>query len=278
MTEFCLVGVNNLGTRPLRSELRVRFLIPECAPPHLLGGLSALPQVMGMMQGKTVGDTFYVLDSFALPVEGTETRVNAANEANEYMVAFLESSREVGRQARASPRRPLRRTRPLLAAATSLPRPHPEATIPPPTHLRHRRTSWGGTTLTRGTGAGCPGSTAAPRCSTSSSRCVHAPRHCRQLLRFQGVESQAPRPPYACDPGLSRATPQEPFLAIIIDPVRTCAAGRVEIGAFRTFPEGYKPSGEEQSEYQTIPLNKIEDFGVHANQYYTCGPGGGCGV
>lgn len=59
-----------------------------------------------MMMGKTVGDTFVVLDSFALPVEGTETRVNAASEANEYMVQFLESSREVGRQ--------VRRRRPLL--------------------------------------------------------------------------------------------------------------------------------------------------------------------
>ncbi len=29
------------------------------------------------MQGKVQGDTFIVIDSFALPVEGTETRVNA---------------------------------------------------------------------------------------------------------------------------------------------------------------------------------------------------------
>jgi hypothetical protein len=34
-------------------------------------------QVMGIMQGKIQGDTFIVIDSFALPVEGTETRVNA---------------------------------------------------------------------------------------------------------------------------------------------------------------------------------------------------------
>ena len=34
-------------------------------------------QVMGLMQGKVQGDTFVVIDSFALPVEGTETRVNA---------------------------------------------------------------------------------------------------------------------------------------------------------------------------------------------------------
>jgi COP9 signalosome complex subunit 5 len=34
-------------------------------------------EVMGLMQGKVEGDTFIVLDAFALPVEGTETRVNA---------------------------------------------------------------------------------------------------------------------------------------------------------------------------------------------------------
>lgn len=47
------------------------------------------------------------------------------------------------------------------------------------------------------------------------------------------------------------------------------ASGKVEIGAFRTYPEGYKPPEEGPSEYQTIPLNKIEDFGVHAKQYYS---------
>ena len=61
----------------------------------LLKGQQSAGQVMGMMQGKTVGDTFVVLDAFALPVEGTETRVNAAAEANEYMVAFVEASQHV---------------------------------------------------------------------------------------------------------------------------------------------------------------------------------------
>ncbi len=42
--------------------------------------------------------------------------------------------------------------------------------------------------------------------------------------------------------------------------------GQVEIGGFRTYPEGYKPPDEGPSEYQTIPLSKIEDFGVHAKQ------------
>jgi COP9 signalosome complex subunit 5 len=42
----------------------------------------------------------------------------------------------------------------------------------------------------------------------------------------------------------------------------------VDIGAFRTYPENYTPPNASASEYQSIPLNKIEDFGVHANQYY----------
>ena len=46
------------------------------------------------------------------------------------------------------------------------------------------------------------------------------------------------------------------------------SAGKVEIGAFRTFPQGYKPPDEGPGEYQSIPLDKIEDFGVHAKQYY----------
>lgn len=61
---------------------------------------------------------------------------------------------------------------------------------------------------------------------------------------------------------------QEPFVAIVIDPVRTVSSGKVNLGAFRTYPKGYKSPNEEPSEYQTIPLNKIEDFGVHCKQYY----------
>lgn len=56
-----------------------------------------------------------------------------------------------------------------------------------------------------------------------------------------------------------RANPQ-------IDPNRTISAGKVEIGAFRTYPEDHKSSGT--SQYQSIPLDKIEDFGVHAGSYY----------
>lgn len=47
---------------------------------------------MGLMQGKVVGTSLVIMDSFALPVQGTETRVNAANEANEYMVEYIQGS------------------------------------------------------------------------------------------------------------------------------------------------------------------------------------------
>jgi COP9 signalosome complex subunit 5 len=59
---------------------------------------------------------------------------------------------------------------------------------------------------------------------------------------------------------------QDPFLALVVDPNRTVSAGKVDIGAFRTYPEGHTPSGA--GTHQSVPLDKIEDFGAHANEYY----------
>jgi len=41
-------------------------------------------EVMGYFTGKIAGTTFLVMDAFPLPVEGTETRVNAHRDAEEY--------------------------------------------------------------------------------------------------------------------------------------------------------------------------------------------------
>ncbi|KAJ3099316.1 COP9 signalosome complex subunit 5 [Phlyctochytrium planicorne] len=147
-------------------------------------------EVMGLMQGKIHDDTMYIMDSFALPVEGTETRVNAQAEGYEYMVNYMIKAREVGR----------------LENAIGWYHSHP--------------------------GYGC-------------------------WLSGIDVSTQMLNQQY-----------QEPFVAVVIDPNRTIAAGKVEIGAFRTYPEGYKAPDEGPSEYQSIPLNKIEDFGVHCKQYY----------
>ncbi|EYU29154.1 hypothetical protein MIMGU_mgv1a0183041mg, partial [Erythranthe guttata] len=51
-------------------------------------------EVMGLMQGKTDGDAIIVMDAFALPVEGTETRVNAQADAYEYMVDYSQTNKQ----------------------------------------------------------------------------------------------------------------------------------------------------------------------------------------
>lgn len=66
---------------------------------------------------------------------------------------------------------------------------------------------------------------------------------------------------------MQNQTFQDPWLAIVVDPVRTISSGQVQIGAFRTYPKDYTPP-DSSSEYQTIPLEKIEDFGVHCKSYY----------
>lgn len=146
---------------------------------------------MGLMQGKIAGDTFIVTDAFRLPVEGTETRVNAQDEANEYMVGYLQACRDQGK----------------LENAVGWYHSHP--------------------------GYGC-------------------------WLSGIDVSTQS-----------TQQTFSDPFLAVVIDPDRTISAGKVEIGAFRTYPDDYKPEAAQTDNSASIPLAKIEDFGAHASRYYS---------
>lgn len=148
-------------------------------------------EVMGLLLGKVDGPTMIAMDSFALPVEGTETRVNAQAQAYEYMAAYTVSAQQVGR----------------LENVIGWYHSHP--------------------------GYGC-------------------------WLSGIDVSTQMLNQQF-----------QEPFVAVVIDPIRTISAGKVNLGAFRTYPKGYRPPDEGPSEYQSIPLNKIEDFGVHCKQYYS---------
>ena len=149
-------------------------------------------EVMGLMQGYILPETFVVTDAFRLPVEGTETRVNAQDDANEYIVSYLQSCRDAGRQEN----------------AVGWYHSHP--------------------------GYGC-------------------------WLSGIDVSTQETQQMMG------------PFVAVVIDPERTISAGKVEIGAFRTFPADFTPAKEahEDDEYQTIPLGKVEDFGAQANRYYS---------
>ena len=182
-------------------------------------------EVMGMLMGKIVDSTFHVLNVFPLPVEGTETRVNAQSQANEYIIKYLETQRSNG----------------VSDYCIGWYHSHP--------------------------GYGC-------------------------WLSGIDVGTQALNQQF-----------QDPFLAVVIDPHETIKTGKVAIDGFRTYPEGHKvriasrrrlvivsSSARRQSHaliaislrpslapqgranagttQSSIPLEKVEDFGVHADRYY----------
>lgn len=150
-------------------------------------------EVMGLMLGYTEHETFIVTDALRLPVEGTETRVNAQSEADEYMVQYLERSRQAGQ----------------LENAVGWYHSHP--------------------------GYGC---------------------------WLSGIDVDTQR---------TQQTFSDPFLAVVIDPHRTISAGKVEIGAFRTYPDNYKPEIQESASdgMAAVPMAKAADFGAHADRYYS---------
>ncbi|UNI16412.1 COP9 signalosome catalytic subunit rri1 [Purpureocillium takamizusanense] len=150
-------------------------------------------EIMGLMQGYVTDETFIVTDAFRLPVEGTETRVNAQSDANEYMAQYLELCRAQGRQEN------------VVGWYHS----HP--------------------------GYGC-------------------------WLSGIDVETEAMQQQFT-----------DPFLAVVIDPHRTINAGKVDIGAFRTYPKDYKPASSDAGGdgAGTVPLAKAAEFGAHANRYYS---------
>ncbi|KAL0228778.1 hypothetical protein GEMRC1_013398 [Eukaryota sp. GEM-RC1] len=145
-------------------------------------------EVMGIMTGRVSANTFIVLDAFPLPVEGTETRVNAQAEADVYNTEFRRLSEELGRT---------------------------EYSV----GWYHSHPSYG--------------------------------------CWLSGIDVMTQKSNQMLDP----------FVAVVIDPVRTAAAGRVEIGSFRTFPDDYTAPST-RAECEVIPTDKMQDFGAHANSYY----------
>lgn len=58
-----------------------------------------------------------------------------------------------------------------------------------------------------------------------------------------------------------------PYVAVVIDPIRTMTTGKVDVRAFRTFPEGYKGNCEVQQDL--VPETLIQDWGMHYHRYYS---------
>ncbi len=59
---------------------------------------SSSHEVMGLLLGHTEGDCFWLREGFALPVESTETRVNAGEECLDYMIRKTELYEGLGRK------------------------------------------------------------------------------------------------------------------------------------------------------------------------------------
>ena len=176
---------------------------------------------MGLMLGKVEGDCMIVQDCLALPVEGTETRVNASSQAYEYMSKFMEDIRSVDR----------------LENAIGWYHSHPGygcwlSGIDVSTQKLHQQYEGNWQRL-------------------QFLRDIFPWYYRRNIFKFQFGRNFL-----------------EPFVAIVVDPVRTMSSGKINIGAFRAYPNGYKPPDDQPNEYQSIPLAKIEDFGVHCKQYY----------
>lgn len=150
-------------------------------------------EVMGMLTGKIVGPSIVVCDVYPLPVEGTETRVNAQNEAYEYMVQYLDLLKKVGREEH------------IVGWYHS----HP--------------------------GYGC-------------------------WLSGIDVATQSLNQNF-----------QDPYLAIVVDPIRTVNQRKVDIGAFRAFPPGYVATDKLDPVSKAMPhvvKSKKQDYGTHAKDYY----------
>lgn len=149
-------------------------------------------EVMGMMTGKVFDHELVVVDTYPLPVEGTETRVNAQAEGYEFMVQYLQGLKNLG---------------------------HNEDII-----------GW----YHSHPGYGC-------------------------WLSGIDVSTQSLNQQF-----------QDPYLAVVIDPTRSRKNGHLEIGAFRTFPDSAAGNlGLQGVDVRNLPKNKMDEFGAHAENYYS---------
>lgn len=56
------------------------------------------------------------------------------------------------------------------------------------------------------------------------------------------------------------------FFAMVVDPFRTLSSRKVDIGCFMTYTQD--SSSNRSNFIESIPLNKAQEFGYHANKYY----------
>lgn len=173
-----------------------------------------------------------VMDSFALPVEGTETRVNAQAQAYEYMTTYTESCEAVQRQEK------------VIGWYHS----HPGygcwlSGIDVSTQMLNQQFQEPFVAIVVKIPNG-------QFLSALSVPCIISYLD-RSYSNNIGWKSWSRRFSHLSKSNLHKITCTGLLYLILND------------------LQGYKPADEGPSEYQSIPLNKIEDFGVHCKQYYS---------
>ena len=147
-------------------------------------------EIMGMLYGHTKGSTFVITDVVSLPVEGTETRVNASADCDAYTLEYLDFKNQTG---------------------------------------------------------------------YADSYCGWYHSHPSYKCWLSGIDVATEK---------LHQNVMDPWIAIVVDPVTTSTNGKVEIGAFRTFPDGFVPP-QTAVEKKILPSDKVKDFGSFFNSYYT---------
>ncbi|ELP85766.1 COP9 signalosome complex subunit, putative [Entamoeba invadens IP1] len=147
-------------------------------------------EIMGILKGQTKGDAFIITDVISLPVEGTETRVNASESCDSYLLEYRDFTEQIGFKE--------------------------------------------------------------PLCGWYHS---HPSYKC--WLSAIDVKTEQ-----------LHQTFQDPWVAIVIDPVTTSTNDKIEIGSFRAFPTGFKPTQTAEAK-KVLPRDKLKDFGSCYDQYYT---------
>ncbi|QPG77230.1 hypothetical protein FOA43_004637 [Brettanomyces nanus] len=158
-------------------------------------------EIMGMLTGKYINNELVVMDCYALPVHGTESRVNPLNQAYEFMLKYLSSLQK-------NPNR----SENIIGWYHS----HPSF--------------------------GC---------------------------WLSGIDVQTQK---------LNQNFQDPYIAIVVDPVKSVRQKFIDIGCFRTYYDHNKLESNRKTTdvaatlgdtTKSMSSTKIKDFGYYADQYYS---------
>lgn len=156
-------------------------------------------EVMGLLQGKILLDppTFLIMDAFSLPVEGTETRVDAQAEGYEHSVQYISFMKSHGKL-------PFKDVEPF-----------------PILGWYHSHPNYG--------------------------------------CWLSGIDVNNQR---------LHQSHEDPFLAIVIDPMRSKRDQRLHIGAFRVLPSNVPTNSRKYCPrlLQKLPNEKLDEYGAHKHE------------